>query len=139
MGGQTHLRAIARMEPVPSFFGSQCPQSAPAISVIQPRHSAGPVWARWGWRVGLERKDRPEFGSVILPFVGWLSSNCVQEAAVLTTGGVDRLLEAELAPIVEFVIESSREHLAHAHWQGRASEAGIVEVTIHTWSLPMSK
>ena len=60
----------------PPFFGSQCPQSAPAISIIR-QSPGGPVWPAGGGRCGLERKDRPELGTVILPFVGWSSCNCV--------------------------------------------------------------
>jgi len=35
----------------PHFVGSQCPQSAPAISVIRPGTPAGQLLARWGWKV----------------------------------------------------------------------------------------
>src|SRR5208282_2873074 len=61
----------------PPFFGGRCPQSALATSVIRPSPRRARFWARWGGGFGLERKDRPELGAVILPFVGWTSSNCV--------------------------------------------------------------
>ena len=61
----------------------------------------------------LECKDRSEFGSVILPFVRSSPGNCVQVDVVEYTGGVDRLLEAERGPSVDFVIQSSNGTLAH--------------------------
>src|SRR5208282_5076223 len=66
------------------------PESSPSPFVWQPVPSirtghfshptgnpGGPGFGPLGWRVGLERKDRPEFGAVILPFVGINSGNCV--------------------------------------------------------------
>jgi hypothetical protein len=56
LGGRTCLRVIARVR-------SALPLVAAALNLHRPKE--------------LERKDRPEFGSVILPFVGFLSSDCV--------------------------------------------------------------
>ena len=91
----------------------------------RPRNPSGPVLARRSSTLDLERKDRSEFGSVILPFVGWLSSNGVYGRMVQTTGGVDRLLESELAPVVEFVVHGSNRCLPHQKWQ-RGSAGAVV-------------
>jgi len=62
-------------------MGFQCHQPAPVVlsagASLIVKSPAGPVLARWGGGYGLERKDRPELRPVILPFVGWNSSNCV--------------------------------------------------------------
>jgi hypothetical protein len=56
LGGQADLRAVARVEPVPISL------VASALNLHRPFRSSGGF--------GLERKDRPELGAVILPFVG---------------------------------------------------------------------
>jgi len=93
--------------------------------------------ARPGQCSGLERKDRPSFGAVILPFVGWSASNRVYVGVVQSAGGIDRLLKAEGGPGIEFVIQGSDGTLAHQEWQWGgatavvgANKARIVQVTI---------
>ncbi len=69
------MRTIARMEPSP--FSLATSTSICSGHFANPPALSGPGLGRWQRTVGLERKDRPEFSSVILPFVRWLSSNCV--------------------------------------------------------------
>jgi len=96
----------------PGWSPPPCPGVDGALDLHRPMQSsvnlpANPKRAWFGppgWRVGLERKDRAELGSVILPFVGWISSNRVQIYVVQCTRGVDRLLEAERSPAVHFVV-----------------------------------
>src|SRR5580700_10221194 len=113
------------------------PQCRRIRRVVRPRNPSGPVLVRRSSTVSLKRKNRPEFGSVILPFVGRLSSNCVYREAVLHPSSVDRLLEGKLAPVVEFVVQGAYRRLAHQHWQwgGATAIVGrnkprIVEVVV---------
>src|ERR1700678_2254488 len=66
-----------------------------------------------------EREDRPEFSAVILPFVGRSPGDDVERDAIHRAGGVDGLLERELAPVVEFVVNGADRRLPHQHWQWR--------------------
>src|ERR1700679_603418 len=69
----------------------------------------------------LEREDRPEFRTVILPFVARAPGDRIVNAR-LQARGVDRLLKAEREIRIEFVIQSGDRHLAH---QERQNSFGI--------------
>src|SRR5580704_9539673 len=75
---------------------------------------------------------------MILPFVGWSSGNCVNIGVVQTAGSIDRLLEGERRPGIEFVVKGSDGTLAHQKRQrSRATavvsgdKAWIIQITIH--------
>src|ERR1700722_4192863 len=80
----------------------------------------------------LERENRPEFRTVILPFVARLPGNRVRKAgyAVFETGGIERLLKTERDIRVQFVVKSANRHLAHLERQ-HSLVIGVVQVAMY--------